>query len=572
VISWLFRAGAGTRVVELAGDWVGDVAELLLLLIKVLLGGIRRVLLKPLNGLLDGVENGLLVLLIDLGSETILVVDLVLEGESVVLESVTGLNLLLVGLVLIGILLSLSNHALNVLLGETALVVGNGDGLDLSSTLVGGRDLQDSVGVKLEGDLNLWNTTWGWWNTGKLELAEEVVVLGKSTFTLVDLDQDDGLVVSGGGEDLGLAGWDLGVSWDELSHDTTSGLDTESQWVNVDEKDTGSLSFTRENTTLNSGTVGNSLIWVDTLGSLLAVKELLEKSLDLWNSGRTTNEDNVVNVGLLDLGILENLLDWLEGTLEEINVELLELGSGKSLREVVAIMESLNLDSGRHLGRESTLGLFNLTLQLTHGLEVLGDVHIVLLVVDLGEVLDDTVIEILTTQVSITGSRQDLEDTILNGEKGNIESSSSEIVDDDLTLITLLVKTVGDSGSGWLVNNSENVETGNDTSILGGLTLSIIEVSWNGDDGVGDLVSKVSLGDFLHLAQNHGGDLLWGEGLLLTLDDDLDSWVTILVDNVEWVVLDIVLNILVVELVSNHTPVRGWVSIQLEGLTEFSSG
>lgn len=184
MVSWLLRAGAGTSVVELAGDWVSDVAELLLLLIKVFLGGISRVLLEPLKSLLDGIENGLLVLLINLGSETILVVDLGLEGESVVLESVAALNLLLVGLVLIGILLSLGNHALNVLLGETSLIVGDGDRLDLSSSLVGSGDLQDSVGVELERDLDLWNTTWGWWNAGQLELAEEVVVLGERTFTL----------------------------------------------------------------------------------------------------------------------------------------------------------------------------------------------------------------------------------------------------------------------------------------------------------------------------------------------------------------------------------------------------
>lgn len=52
--------------VHLAGDRVSDVRELLLLLLKLLGGSGSGVLLEPLGGLLDGVENSLLILLIDL--------------------------------------------------------------------------------------------------------------------------------------------------------------------------------------------------------------------------------------------------------------------------------------------------------------------------------------------------------------------------------------------------------------------------------------------------------------------------------------------------------------------------
>ena len=44
----------------------------------------------------------------------------------------------------------------------------------------------------------------------------------------------------------------------------------------------------------------------------------------------------------------------------------------------------------------------------------------------LDKVVDKTVIEILTTKVSITSGGLDFEDT-LDGQEGNIESSSSEI-------------------------------------------------------------------------------------------------------------------------------------------------
>lgn len=173
------------RAIQLAGDRVRHVRELLLLLLEVLGGGGGSVVLEPLSHLLDGVQDGLLVVLVDLATQAVLIVDLVLQAERVVLQGVAGLDLGLDGLVLLGELLSLGDHAINLLLGQTTLVVGDGDGLGLAGALVAGVNLQDTVGIQVEGDLNLRNTTGSRGNAGKLELAEQVVVLGQGTLTLV---------------------------------------------------------------------------------------------------------------------------------------------------------------------------------------------------------------------------------------------------------------------------------------------------------------------------------------------------------------------------------------------------
>jgi hypothetical protein len=67
-------------------------------------------------------------------------------------------------------------------------------------SLVLGADSHDGVGVEFEGNLDLGNTLGRGGTTGKVELSEEVVELGLSTLALEDLDVNDGLVVSGGGE------------------------------------------------------------------------------------------------------------------------------------------------------------------------------------------------------------------------------------------------------------------------------------------------------------------------------------------------------------------------------------
>lgn len=76
--------------------------------------------------------------------------------------------------------------------------------------------------------------------------------------------------------------------------------------------------------------------------------------------------------------------------------------------------------------------------------------------------------------MGVTGGSQNLENTLINGEKRDIESTTTEIVDNDLSLLANLVQTIRDSGGGGLVDNSEDVETGNDTGILGSLSLVVL--------------------------------------------------------------------------------------------------
>jgi len=70
-----------------------------------------------------------------------------------------------------------------------------------------------------------------------------------------------------------------------------------------------------------------------------------------------------------------------------------------------------------------------------------------------------------------------------------------------------LIKPVGNRGSSRLINNAQDVQPGNSTSILGFLTLCIIEVGGDCDDRILDADTQIGLGDRLHLLKNHGGDL-----------------------------------------------------------------
>ena len=148
--------------------------------------------------------------------------------------------------------------------------------------------------------------------------------------------------------------------------------------------------------------------------------------------------------------------------------------------------------------------------------------------------VDESVVEIFTAQMSVTSSGFDLEDTIFNGEDGYIEGSAAKIEDEDVSLgADLLVETVSDGGSSGLVDDSEDVETGNGTGVLCGLSLGIVEVGWDSDDSVRDILSEVSLGGVSHLGEDHGGDLFREEGLGLAFVLDLDLGLGVVVDDIK---------------------------------------
>ncbi|TVU36755.1 hypothetical protein EJB05_18701, partial [Eragrostis curvula] len=202
-----------SALVHLRDDGVADALQLLHLVFK-LVHLCELVAVQPADGSVNGVLNLLLVLRGELGGDLV-VLDGVPHVVGVVLQPVLGFHLLLELLVLRLVLLSLLHHLLDLLLAEPTLVVGDRDLVLLPGGLVLSRDVEDAIGIDVEADSDLGHAARCRRDARQLELAEEVVVLGPGALTLVNLDQDAGLVVGVGGEDLFLLGGDGGVPRDE---------------------------------------------------------------------------------------------------------------------------------------------------------------------------------------------------------------------------------------------------------------------------------------------------------------------------------------------------------------------
>jgi hypothetical protein len=448
---------ASSFLVNLGDDGVTDFLEPLEVLLHVVLLCLL-VSSEPVLLGLEGFLNGLLVFFLEFVLELLLVLNGVSHLVDVVLKLVLSLELLLDGLVLFGELLGLFNHAVNVGFAKTTLIVGDSNGLNLTCSLLGSLDSQDRVLVNLEGDLDLGSSTGCGRDSVDIEFTELMVVLNKGAFAFEDGNGNGSLLVLVGGESLGFLGGDNGTTVNDLRQNTSDGLNTEGEGGDINEEDILGLvsGLTSENTTLDGSSVSDSFVGVNSSVGFLTVEEVLHELLDLGDSSGSTDKHDFVDLRFLHGSIVKDLLDGGDSLLEKIGTEFLESSSGEGLFEINSVNESFNGDLNLDNSGEVTLGLLNFHLQLLHGSGVLLDINVVLLLEDLDEMLSNSLIEILSSEMGISSSSDDFENTVVDSEEGHIEGTTTKIEDNNVLLSLFLVHTVGNSGGGGLVDNTEN--------------------------------------------------------------------------------------------------------------------
>ena len=251
------------------------------------------------------------------------------------------------------------DHVLNLGGGELANRVGDGDVGAAAGGLLSGGDLEDTVDVDLEDDLEDGLTSLHGRDGSKSELAQGGVVLAVDTLTLVHGELNRLLVVGDSGEGPLLDGGDSLATSNDGGEDVALHGDTEGERDDIEEEEVGGVGgggLAGEDTGLDGGTVGNGLIGVDALLELLAVEELAEELLDAGDTGRATDEDDLVDSALLDGSILEDLGNGLKSAVEGLGVEVLETGTGDLDVEILAVEERVDLNGGLRAAGEGTLG------------------------------------------------------------------------------------------------------------------------------------------------------------------------------------------------------------------------
>merc|ERR1719228_268458 len=191
--------------------------------------------------------------------------------------------------------------------------------------------------------------------------------------------------------------------------------------------------------------------------------------------------------------------------------------------------------------RKSPLSLLDLSSQLLDSTNILAEILSLLFLVQLDEMLHHSLVKVLSSEMSVSiGGR-------------NLESTTAEIEDENVLLSFLLVHTISNGSCCRFVDDPHNVKTSDDTGILCSLSLGVVEVSWYSHNGVGNLLTKVSLCSFLHLGEDHSRDFLSCESLLSLRCVDLDVRFAVLFHNLEREELQVSLHSFVIELSADQS-------------------
>mmetsp|Transcript_542 Transcript_542/g.1283 ORF Transcript_542/g.1283 Transcript_542/m.1283 type:complete len:165 (-) Transcript_542:592-1086(-) len=158
-----------------------------------------------------------------------------------------------------------------------------------------------------------------------------------------------------------------------------------------------------------------------------------------------------------DLGIPQNLLAGIHALLEVIHAEVLEAGAGDGRVEVDPVEERVDLDVGLRGAGKCALGTLAGGAKTTQGALILGHVLTVAALEVLEKVVHHAIVEVLSSQVSVSCGGFNLEDSLLNCQERHVEGSSSEIEDEHILLLALLVEAVSDGGGGGLVDDAKHV-------------------------------------------------------------------------------------------------------------------
>lgn len=117
--------------------------------------------------------------------------------------------------------------------------------------------------------------------------------------------------------------------------------------------------------------------------------------------------------------------------------------------------------------------------------------HLILREVDAGLFLEfvnhpihDLVVEVVAAEFRIAVGSLYFKDAVAEFEDRDVECTAAEVKYEDLA-VAAFIEAISKSGCRRFVDDTENVETGDFTGVFRSLTLAVVKVSRNRDNGLG---------------------------------------------------------------------------------------
>ena len=240
-----------------------------------------------------------------------------------------------------------------------------------------------------------------------------------------------------------------------------------------------------------------------------AAEDILRGGLHFRHTGHTADEDHFIDLAGVHIGIAHAVLARGLGAFQQGIHQLFELRAAHGHLQVNRTA-FIHGDEGKadirgHAGGEFDLCFFCGIFKTLQRLSVLAQVHIVFLHEVFGNVVDDRLVEVVAAQVGIAVGGFHFKDAVADFEDGDIEGTAAQVVNCD-RFILALVHTVCQSSGGGFVDDAFHIQTGDSAGIFGCLTLGVIEVCGDRDDGFRDLFAEERFRIGFELLQDHSGD------------------------------------------------------------------
>ena len=320
-----------------------------------------------------------------------------------------------------------------------------------------------------------------------------------------------GLAVGRGRERFRLFGRNRRVARNHGRRDTAQRFNRKRQRSDVEQEQV--FHFALEHATLNGRADGDYFVGIHALVAF-ASEELFHERLDAGHAGLSADQHDFVDLAGVDARVLHALLARTDRALDDLFDHAFELRAGHLLDQVLRTAgirrDERQIDLGLHGGRELDLGALGRVAQTLqrHFVALAAKIEAFVLLEFVNEPIDDALVEVVTAQVRVAVGSFDFDYAFADFENRNIEGSAAEVVHGDGFVFTF-VETVGERGCRGLVDDALHFEAGNLSGVFGGLTLRVVEVRRNGDDGFGDFFAEIVFGGLLQLLQNQCRDLRW---------------------------------------------------------------
>lgn len=144
----------------------------------------------------------------------------------IIFQWIFSINFFFLDFILFSKVFSIFQHLFDFFFRQSSFVIGNDNFLLFVVSLICSTNLQNTIGIDFKSNIDLWNTSGSWSNSGQVEFTQHVIIFGHWSLTFVNWNSDSCLIILIGGESLGFFSRDERSFRDNFCHNTSNSFNT----------------------------------------------------------------------------------------------------------------------------------------------------------------------------------------------------------------------------------------------------------------------------------------------------------------------------------------------------------